>query len=75
MRLNEAQAQLAALLDAALQGEKGELVPEDGAIVALVPGECAFAGPSRARRQFGSARGQIAMSDDFAAPLADFDSE
>lgn len=70
---DDARVQLPALLDGTLQGEMIEIVREDGAIVALVLIEPASAGLSQARRQFGSARGLISRSDDFDAPLADFD--
>lgn len=65
---DEAHARFAELVEAALQGEKVYIVDNDDTLLELV-----LVDTTRTRRQFGSARGLIAMADDFDAPLADFD--
>jgi len=65
--VEQAMAKLAALVDAAMEGEDVVLVRGGHGAVRLVPVER----PNR-RPQFGSAKGLIAMSDDFDAPLDDF---
>lgn len=64
--LEEAQARLLDLVNAALKGETVVITKDDQEAVQLVP-----TAPS-ARRQFGSAKGQFVMADDFDAPLPDF---
>ncbi len=65
--VDEAKHQLVDLVDAAIGGET-VVITKDGQHVQLV------ALPQRTGRpQFGSARGQIQMADDFDASLADFD--
>lgn len=65
--VDEARTRLTELIDAALNGESVAIVTDDEQAVQLVPV------PSRRRAgQFGSAKGQIWMSDDFDAPLEDF---
>jgi antitoxin (DNA-binding transcriptional repressor) of toxin-antitoxin stability system len=66
--LNEAKTRLLDLINAAIQGESVFIVKEDQQMVQLVPVESA-----QRHAQFGSARGLVAMADDFDAPLADFD--
>jgi antitoxin (DNA-binding transcriptional repressor) of toxin-antitoxin stability system len=65
--LDEAKARLGELIDAALQGETVSIAKDEGRAVQLVP-----VGPPKRRRQFGSAKGLIVMSEDFDAPLEDF---
>ena len=64
----EAKKRLKDLVDAALRGETVRIVKDDQAGVELVP-----LPPLKGPRKFGSAKGLIKMSDDFNAPLADFD--
>ena len=66
-KLNEAKVRLLDLIEAALRGEDIFILKDDRHKVKLVP----FQSPRR-KPQFGAARGLIAMSDDFDAPLADF---
>ncbi|MGD9099705.1 MAG: prevent-host-death protein [Anaerolineae bacterium] len=66
VRLDEARDRLLQLVDAAIKGEE-VFVLKDEQVVQLVPVE-----PPVRRRQFGSARGLIVISDDFDAPLEDF---
>lgn len=65
--LDEAQTRLRDLVDAALRGETVSIALDDQQAVQLVP-------VTRERRagQFGSAKGQIWMAEDFDAPLEDF---
>jgi antitoxin (DNA-binding transcriptional repressor) of toxin-antitoxin stability system len=65
--LDEAQTHLVDLVEAAISGET-VIITKDGQQVQLVP-----IVQSAQRPQFGSARGQLWMADDFDAPLADFD--
>lgn len=65
--LDEAKTQLGHLVEAAMSGET-VVITTNGYQIQLVP----VSGSLR-RPQFGSARGQIQMTDDFDAPLADFD--
>ncbi|MBA3533929.1 MAG: DUF2281 domain-containing protein [Ardenticatenales bacterium] len=66
--LEEAKVHLGELIDAALQGEMVFIRPGEGQpMVQLVP----LPIPLR-RPQFGGARGLIQMTDDFDAPLDDF---
>jgi antitoxin (DNA-binding transcriptional repressor) of toxin-antitoxin stability system len=68
VRINpsEATARLPDLIDAALKGEE-VIISEDGRdVVQGVP-------VAPRRRQFGSARGLVVLSDDFDAPLSGFD--
>ena len=66
--LNEAQKRLAELIDEAAQGESVIIAQDDGPSVKLIP-----LTQSPPRPRFGSARGQIKMSEDFDAPLEDFE--
>ena len=64
--LNEATNQLAALVEAALDGEE-VLITRNGHGVRLVPCE------EKPRPRFGSAKGIITyIADDFDAPLEEF---
>lgn len=65
---DEAQSRLPELLEAALRGEEVYITGEGMARVQLVRVE---AEPER--RQFGSAKGMITMSDDFDDPLPEFE--
>jgi len=65
--IDEAKTQLVDLVEAAISGET-VVITKDGQQVQLVP----MPQPTH-RPQFGSARGQIQMADDFDEPLADFD--
>ncbi len=65
--LDEAKTQLGDLVQAAMSGET-VVIMTNGYQIQLVP----VSEPTR-RPQFGSARGQIQMADDFDAPLVDFD--
>jgi prevent-host-death family protein len=65
--LDEAQAHLVDLVEAAIRGET-VVITKDGQQIQLVPVQ-----PPVRRPQFGSARGQITMADDFDDPLTDFD--
>lgn len=64
--LEEAKTQLVDLVEAAISGET-VVITKDGQQVQLV----LVQGPQHP--QFGSARGQIWIADDFDAPLTDFD--
>ena len=64
----EAQARLVDLVDAAASGEEVFIRKDDGTTVQLVARQ---SGPKK--RQFGSARGRIAIQPGFSEPLADFD--
>ncbi len=65
---DEAQAQLAELLDAALGGEEVYIGGEGVALVRLLP-----VSASLPRRRAGTAKGLIHMSDDFDDPLPEFE--
>ena len=65
--LDEAKARLQELVDAALRGEAVSIAVDDEQAVQLVPRVRPKGTP-----QFGSAKGQIWMSEDFDAPLEDF---
>ncbi len=64
--LAQAKKHLADLIDAALRGETVVIAKDDTPAVQIVP----F--PPASRRRFGSARGLIAIRDDFDAPMPDF---
>ncbi len=68
VELNEARASLLALIEAAIRGEDVFIMVDHQQAVKLIPVEL----PER-HAQFGSAKGLFKMSDDFDAPLADFD--
>jgi antitoxin (DNA-binding transcriptional repressor) of toxin-antitoxin stability system len=67
--VQDAQRQLSQLIDDAQHGKTVLILDENEQAVQLVPVHPA---PSKPRKA-GSARGQIHMSADFDAPLADFD--
>lgn len=65
--VEEAAGQLASLIDAAVRGEVILITTDDHHVVRLVPVKQA-----RQPRRPGSAKGMIHMTDDFDAPLEDF---
>lgn len=65
--LEEAITHLNDLINAALAGKDVVIVKDERAIVRLVPVT------PKPRRQAGSAKGMIHMTDDFDAPLEDFE--
>ncbi len=67
IELEKAKAQIASLLQAALDGEEIVITQNEQPVVKLVP-----ASSVKSRRRSGSARGLITMSDDFDEPLEDF---
>jgi antitoxin (DNA-binding transcriptional repressor) of toxin-antitoxin stability system len=67
VNIAEAQTQLPGLVEAAMRGIEVIVTKENRSVVKPVPLPQAVARP-----QFGSAKGLIAMSDDFDAPLEDF---
>jgi prevent-host-death family protein len=73
---DEAKEHLAELIDAAMKGET-VLITRDGnggeQAVQLVPVTQGTEDHTKGKRHFGSAKGLIEMSEDFDAPLADFE--
>jgi prevent-host-death family protein len=65
--LNEAQTHLSDLVEAAKKGETIFIAENDHPVVQLVR-----VAPTKRRAQFGSAKGLLRLSDDFDAPLPDF---
>ncbi len=65
--LTEAQKRLLALVNAAIEGETVVIVRDDQHSVQLVP-----VTPGKQTRKAGSAKGLIAIAEDFDAPLPDF---
>ena len=65
--LEEAKIHLKELVDAALKGEEVMIAKDQEHVVKLIP-ICAL----KSHPQFGSAKGQIWMADDFDVPLKDF---
>lgn len=63
----EASQKLPDLIDAVLRGEEVTIIKDDFSVVKLIP-----ATPAKPRRQPGSAKGLVTMSDDFDEPLEDF---
>jgi antitoxin (DNA-binding transcriptional repressor) of toxin-antitoxin stability system len=66
--LNEAKKHLTALIEAALGGEEVVITQDDQPVLKLVR----IPAP-KTRRKAGSAKGLITMSDDFDAPLEEFE--
>jgi len=64
--IREAKVVLDDLIDAAVHGEEIVIVTEDQQQVQLVPRK------KERKRTFGSAKGLIAMSEDFDAELPEF---
>lgn len=67
IELEKAKAQIASLLQAALEGEEIVIMQNEQPVVRLVPVSAV-----KARRRSGSARGLITMSYDFDETLEDF---
>ena len=67
IELEKAKAQIASLLQTALDGEEIVITQNDQPVLKLVPVPAV-----KSRRQSGSAKGLITMSDDFDEPLEDF---
>ena len=68
VKLDDARSRLLALIDAAIKGEKVLIFKDDQQVVQLVP-----VTPPERQPQFGSAKGLIAIGEDFDAPLKDFE--
>jgi prevent-host-death family protein len=66
--IHKASSHLESLVDAAVAGEEVIITKDSQTAVKLVP----IPTPGRPRPQFGSAKDLISMSDDFDAPLDDF---
>jgi prevent-host-death family protein len=66
VRVEEAQARLAELIEEAAEGRDVVIAHGNGTAVRLVPVQ------PGARPRFGSARGMFSMADDFDEPLDDF---
>ncbi|HEX8846292.1 MAG TPA: type II toxin-antitoxin system Phd/YefM family antitoxin [Pyrinomonadaceae bacterium] len=67
VNMEDAKSHLSDLIDAAVNGEEVIIAKDETHLVKLVPV------PSvKRRRQSGSAKGLINMSDDFDEPLEDF---
>ncbi|MCF2150843.1 type II toxin-antitoxin system Phd/YefM family antitoxin [Desmonostoc muscorum LEGE 12446] len=67
INLAEASQHLPDLVEAALSGEEIIIIKDNQPVVKLTP-----LPPVKRRRQPGSAKGLITISDDFDAPLEDF---
>ncbi|MCC5607940.1 type II toxin-antitoxin system Phd/YefM family antitoxin [Nostoc sp. CHAB 5834] len=65
--LAEASQNLSDLIEAALSGEEVIIIKDNQPVVKLTP-----VSPVKHRRQPGSAKGLITISDDFDAPLEEF---
>ncbi|HLP90404.1 MAG TPA: type II toxin-antitoxin system prevent-host-death family antitoxin [Nostocaceae cyanobacterium] len=65
--LAEASQNLPALIEATLSGEEIIIIKDNEPVVKLIP-----VLPVKRRRQPGSAKGMVTMTDDFDAPLEDF---
>ncbi|WP_373528473.1 type II toxin-antitoxin system Phd/YefM family antitoxin [Nostoc sp.] len=65
--LAEASQKLPDLIEAALSGEEIIIIKDNQPLVRLTP-----VSPFQRRRQPGSAKGLITISDDFDEPLEDF---
>ncbi|OLE96331.1 MAG: DUF2281 domain-containing protein [Cyanobacteria bacterium 13_1_20CM_4_61_6] len=67
IELEKAKAQIASLLQTALDGEEIIITQNEQPVLKLVPISAV-----KSRRRSGSAKGLITMSDDFDEPLEDF---
>ncbi|TVP62008.1 MAG: type II toxin-antitoxin system Phd/YefM family antitoxin [Nodularia sp. (in: Bacteria)] len=65
--VSEASQNLPELIEAALSGEEIIIMKENIPVIKLTP-----VVPVKRRRQPGSAKGLITLSEDFDAPLEDF---
>ena len=68
INVGDAEKQLRDLIDEADRGEEIIITRMDGASFRLVP-----VSSKKPRPTFGSAKGEVWMSDDFDDPLDDFD--
>ncbi len=68
IELDKAKAEIASLLQTALDGEEIVITQNDQPVLKLVP----VAAAAKPRRRSGSAKGLISMAGDFDAPLEDF---
>lgn len=66
--LQDAKTRLPELIEAVAGGEEVIITRSDGALFKIVPFSA-----EEVRPKFGSAKGLIKLSDDFDAPLADFE--
>jgi antitoxin (DNA-binding transcriptional repressor) of toxin-antitoxin stability system len=66
IELEKAKTQIASLFQTALDGEEIVITQNEQPVLKLMPISV------KPRRQSGSARGLITMSDDFDEPLEDF---
>lgn len=67
INIEEASKHLPDLIEAALRGEEIVIAKDDQPVVKLTP-----VSPVKRRRQPGSAKGLVTISDDFDDPLEDF---
>jgi prevent-host-death family protein len=67
IELEKAKAQIASLLQTALDGEEIVITQNEQPVLKLVPISAV-----KSHRQSGSAKGLITVSDDFDEPLEDF---
>jgi len=65
--IEKAKAQIESLIQTALAGEEVVITRNEQPVLKLIS-----ISPVKSRRQSGSARGLITMSDDFNEPLEDF---
>jgi antitoxin (DNA-binding transcriptional repressor) of toxin-antitoxin stability system len=65
--LKDAELRLAELIDEVASGEEIMITRDDGKVFKLV-----LVMPTKPYPKFGSAKGLVAMSDDFDEPLEDF---
>lgn len=70
IKLTDAAEHLNELVRAAVEGDTILIETEDEQVVQIVPVEVQ---KPKKHRQFGNAKGQIWMSDDFDDPLPDFE--
>ncbi|PSM47990.1 prevent-host-death protein [Chroococcidiopsis sp. CCALA 051] len=68
INLQEAETRLAELIEEVAGGEEVVITRSDGSSFKIVPLNTVEAIP-----KFGSAKGMVKMSDDFDAPLEDFE--
>ena len=68
LSIEQAKTQLPELIEAAVSGQEVVIAKDDQHSVKLVP-----ISVQKKRPQFGSAKGLINMTEDFDAPLKDFD--
>lgn len=66
--LQEAETQLAQLIEEVANGEEVVITRRDGAAFRIVPIHT-----TKPRPKFGSAQGLVKMADDFDDPLEDFE--